>query len=143
LNRYSIDSITLVEIDEAVVKCSREFFPALARGLADPKVELVVGEGSHYVRHARDHVDIVIVDAPDPIGEGKKLFEMRFYRDCFRMLLPGGVLAVQSESPYLFPKISARVLNNFQKIFRKVRQTSVIVPSYPGGSIGFTFGVKD
>ena len=122
--------------------CSQKFFPELASYFSDPRVELVVADGFNYVTHSKDLFDVILIDAPDPIKEARKLFHLPFYRECYRLLQPGGVLGVQSESPHLFPKISKNVKAAFDKLFGWVEQSTAIVPSYPGGSIGFTFGIK-
>lgn len=142
MKRKEVERACLVEIDEEVIACAKRFFPQLARGFRDPRAEVVIEDGLKYVRRATERFDIVMVDAPDPVGEGHRLFLASFYRHCARLLTAGGVLAAQSESPYLFPRISARVRHAFEKLFPQVEQTAVIVPSYPGGSIGFTFGIK-
>jgi len=142
LQRREVERVRLVEIDEEVIACAKRFFPQLARGFRDPRAEVIIEDGLKYVRRATERFDIIMVDAPDPVGEGRKLFLASFYRCCARLLAKDGVLAAQSESPYLFPRISARVGRAFEKLFSHVEQTAVIVPSYPGGSIGFTFGVK-
>lgn len=143
LTDRAVKSIRLVEIDAEVVACAREFFPLCTESFANRKVELVFDDGARYVHYDDQEYDVIMVDAPDPVGAGAQLFKLGFYRDCFRLLSRGGVLSVQSESPYLFPHISRRVLKSFSKLFRNVEQMAVIVPSYPGGSIGFTFGVKE
>ncbi|CDM66622.1 spermine/spermidine synthase domain-containing protein [Pyrinomonas methylaliphatogenes] len=142
LRRSEVELVRLVEIDEEVIACSKRFFPQLARGFKDPRAEIVIEDGAAYVRRAQgEQFDLIMVDAPDPVGEGAKLFAATFYRNCAQLLAPKGVLAAQSESPYFYPQISRRVRRAFTRIFPRVEQETVIVPSYPGGSIGFTFGL--
>jgi len=43
--------------------------------------------------------DVIILDTTDPVGQAARLFSEDYYRACHRALRPGGVLAVQSESP--------------------------------------------
>ncbi len=46
-------------------------------------------------------VDVIIVDSTDPAGPGEVLFTEAFYRDCARVLTPGGLLVNQCGVPFM------------------------------------------
>lgn len=49
LRRESVERVTVVELDEEVVRISREFFPRLAAALGDDRVELRLESGADWV----------------------------------------------------------------------------------------------
>ena len=54
LARYpELERIVVVEIDQCVVDVSREFFPAMAAGLDDPRVELIIDDAHRYLERAK------------------------------------------------------------------------------------------
>ena len=143
LGRPSVQLARLVEIDDQVICCCQRFFARFRSGFSDSRADVIIDDGARYVNRVSENFDLIIVDAPDPEGPGARLFRASFFANWAKLLNPGGVLAAQSESPYLFPRISCRVCRNFEKLFARVEQTAVVVPSCPGGSVGFTFGVKE
>jgi spermidine synthase len=99
--RYpGVESVTLVEIDETVVKASKEFFPALSSAFGNPKLEVKIEDGISFVERApSEYYDLIIVDGADPVGPAKGLFSEVFFKNCKRALKINGMLAAQGESP--------------------------------------------
>ena len=51
------------------LQVSKQFFPNVAIGFEDPRVNLVIGDGVAYLKNAAEgSYDAVIVDSSDPIG---------------------------------------------------------------------------
>merc|ERR1719223_629494 len=69
----SIESVTLVEIDEMVVKVSKKFLPAMAAGFSHPKVNLVIGDGFEYLKNHTGTYDVIITDSSDPVGPAESV----------------------------------------------------------------------
>jgi spermidine synthase len=65
----SIKEIILCEIDETVVKASKEHFPQFSDYLKDERVSLKIEDGIKYLENEKDRFDIIIVDSSDPIGK--------------------------------------------------------------------------
>ncbi|MEM6726285.1 MAG: adenosylmethionine decarboxylase, partial [Bacteroidota bacterium] len=64
-----LEKVTMVEIDEAVVRASKTFLPTLSKAFDHPKVDLIIGDGIEFVRKsAAGTYDLVIVDGSDPEG---------------------------------------------------------------------------
>jgi len=76
------------------------------------------------------------VDSTDPGGPGAPLFGEKFYRDLKRALRPGGVIATQSESPWLLPDVVKNLNRAAKAVFRFVGYAGFQVPTYPTGMIG-------
>ena len=64
--RYdSVSAITVVEIDQRVPDVVRDFFPATAVGLNDPRVHLVHEDAHRFLEADRTHYDVILVDADE------------------------------------------------------------------------------
>ena len=140
-----VESVTMVEIDEAVIRASREFLPSLSKALDHPKLDLIVGDGIEYVRNAADEsFDCVIVDSSDPVGPATGLFSVAFYKDVYRVLGPNGVMVAQSESPRFNQAAFVQLVHCLQDIFgvENVYPYLAFIQTYPTGMWSFSYGTK-
>lgn len=64
-----VKAITQVEIDESVMKVSRQYLPFLSCGLSHPKLKLIVGDGFKFMSDHNNEFDVIITDSSDPVGE--------------------------------------------------------------------------
>lgn len=134
LKHKSIARVTQVEIDAAVVTLAERFFPDLAGPVfADPRFELIIGDGSGYVRETARHFDVVIVDSTDPQGPGAALFGREFYTAVKRCLTPGGVLVTQNGVPFLQADELVASLGHWRGLFADASCYIAAVPTYVGG----------
>jgi hypothetical protein len=59
-----------------VPEVSRRFFPQMAAGFEDARVQLHICDGIRYVQEAAEATyDAIIVDSSDPVGPAEVLFE--------------------------------------------------------------------
>lgn len=145
LRHESVESVTMVEIDEVVVRASREFLPSLSASLEDPKLNLIIGDGIDYVAKTADETfDFVVVDSSDPVGPSVGLFSPDFYRDVYRILTPSGVMTAQSESPQFNQKAFVDLNFCLRGIFgdRNVNPYLAFIQTYPTGMWSFTYASK-
>ena len=145
LTRYgTIEKIDMVEIDELVVKASREFLPFTACKLDDPRVNLYFEDGIKFVEGKENLYDLVIVDSTDPIGPGEGLFTTEFYRNCYKALTEKGILVNQNESPYYAhnAREMKRAHRKIKSIFPISRVYQYHIPTYPTGHWLFGFASK-
>lgn len=135
----SVQKIDICEIDSMVVDVSKKFFPDIAVGYSDPRVNLHIGDGVAFLKNqAGASYDAVIVDSSDPIGPAKELFEKPFFDSVARALRPGGVVCTQAESIWLHMHIIEDIVANCREIFKgSVNYAWTTVPTYPSGVIGF------
>ncbi len=146
LKHQQVESITMVEIDEVVVRASREFLPSLSSGLDDPKLKLIIGDGIDYVKNAAaESYDLIVVDSSDPVGPSEGLFSRAFYTDVYRCLRPDGVMTAQSESPRFNERAFVDLNHCLKDIFGPdfVHCYLAFIPTYPTGMWGFSFCAKD
>lgn len=94
----AIESVTLVEIDEAVIRVSKKFLPSLAVGFQHPKVQVVIGDGFEYLKENVGAFDVIITDSSDPVGPAQSLFNSDYYQLLGKALKPGGVVCCQGKS---------------------------------------------
>ncbi|MEO1404538.1 MAG: polyamine aminopropyltransferase [Cyanobacteria bacterium J06635_1] len=144
--RYpQVERVTMVEIDEAVVRASRQFLPALSSSLDDPKLDLIIDDGIRYVSEAPDEqFDMIVVDSSDPVGPSEGLFSAAFYKDVYRCLKPGGVITAQSESPHFNQNAFVDLNRCLRSIFesQNVFCYLAFIPTYPTGMWSFTYCTK-
>ncbi|MCA1960851.1 MAG: polyamine aminopropyltransferase [Desulfomonile sp.] len=141
LTKYpELTTIILCEIDGKVIDSCREFFPDISRGLDDPRVKVVVGDGAAFVRESGEHFDLIVVDSTDPVGPAEVLFQEPFYEAVKQSLRPGGLAVFQTESPLFMEDVFHSVTLNLGAVFghRSVRPYLATIPCYPGGLWSFT-----
>lgn len=136
LRHEALQEVTVVEIDEAVIAACRRHLPTLSRGLAHPKVNLIVADGVKYVQGcAGSSFDLVIVDSTDPVGPAKGLFSPDFYAHVRRILRPDGVAVSQAESPRHSAQLFSDIYQCHAALFGAdhVFPYLISVPTYPSG----------
>lgn len=139
--KHPLDRATLVEIDEAVVRTSREYLPSVAgRAFADPRATIVIGDGIEYAGKTVERFDVVLVDSTDPQGPATGLFSAEFYGTIARRLAPGGILTVQSGSAVYQRDLIRSVRRTLRPFFPVVRTYIAAVVEYPATLWSFTMG---
>ncbi|XVF02433.1 hypothetical protein REPUB_Repub04eG0175100 [Reevesia pubescens] len=135
----SVEQIDICEIDKMVVNVSKQFFPDVALGYEDPRVNLHIGDGVAFLKAVPEGTyDAIIVDSSDPIGPAQELFEKPFFESVSKALRPGGVVCTQAESIWLHMHIIEDIVANCRQIFKgSVNYAWTTVPTYPSGVIGF------
>ncbi len=145
VRHQEIERITMVEIDEAVVRASKQFLPTISSALEHPKLNLLIDDGINFVKNAADtSYDLVIIDSSDPVGPSEGLFTKSFYQDVYRCLRPGGVVTVQSESPIFHRNAFIDLNKCLKEVFgvESVHCYLVFIPMYPTGMWSLTYCSK-
>ena len=94
-----VERAVLVDIDEAVIRLSKKFLPAMSVGFQHPKVETHVADGVDFLRDRRDEFDVIITDSGDPAGPAETLFQHSYFELLHGALRDGGIIATQGASP--------------------------------------------
>ena len=137
----SIEHITQVEIDAAVVDMSKRYLPNHSQGAYDdPRLNLVIADGMTYVREASDTFDVIISDSTDPIGPGEVLFTQDFYAACRQCLNSGGVLVTQNGVAFVQLDEVRNTAKRLASVFRDWHFYGAAVPTYIGGIMTFAWG---
>lgn len=135
LKHADVTRVTQVDIDERVTRVAERFFPELCERNDDPRATLVFADGIAWM-HERtpESLDLIVVDSTDPIGPAEGLFNEAFYRDCRRVLRPGGILVQQSESPLAHIQLICAMHAAMKAAgFAQTHVLSFPLPVYPTG----------
>jgi spermidine synthase len=146
LRHEGVQKVTMVEIDEEVIKSCKEFLPTIAAAFDNPKLELLVDDGIAFAKNAApESYDIIIIDGSDPVGPAEGLFSVSFYQNCYNALKPGGILIAQGESPKFNEKAFSELNFTLRGIFGQENApvSLFFVPTYPTGMWSFQYGLKD
>lgn len=144
--RYpSVEKVTMVEIDEAVVRASKLHLAQLSIDFNNPRLDLIIGDGIEFVaKAAAESFDMIIVDGSDPVGPAEGLFSMEFYHNCQRALKQGGLLVAQGESPMFHAKAFQDLNTCLKGTFGRDQVNTYLffIPSYPSGIWSFQMARK-
>ncbi len=134
LKHKTVERLTQVEIDPAVIEFAKEHFPEFTRPVfADRRFESVIDDGAKYVAKTERRFDVIIVDSTDPIGPGKILFGAKFYSGCRRCMKPGGVLVTQNGVPFFQNNELTATMVKFRRLFADASCYVSAIPVYVGG----------
>lgn len=143
ISKYpGIKKIDMVEIDEMVVKISKEYLKEIAGDNDDKRINFIFADGVKYAKECKEQYDIVIVDSSDPVGPAVELFSRNFYENISKILKDDGIFACQSESPIFYWEIMSKIFKTLHDIFNDVKLYTATVPTYPGGLWSFTMASK-
>jgi spermidine synthase len=131
-----VRQIDFCEIDPDVITVAKRFLPTTAKGFDDPRVTVHIEDGNAFVNARKKSYDVIIVDSSDPIGPGKALFELPFYKALRAALKDGGVVATQGESFFIHTECVDNLTEITQQLFPVQAYAYMLVPSYPGGHLG-------
>jgi spermidine synthase len=137
----SIERIVVAELDDEVVRLTREHLPDVHGGaFDDPRVELVIGDAAKYVAQclarraagASDALpfDLVVFDLTPPDSPAAGLYTPAFFADLKRILAPQAALSLHLGSPYFHAARVNALLTDLQHAFAIVRPLAAYVPLY-------------
>ena len=141
LRHQSIETLTMVEIDEGVVAFSKTYLPSLSKGaFDDPRLNLVIADGSDFMMKSGEEFDVIIIDSTDPIGPGEVLFSDHFYNHAKERLAVDGILVTQNGVPFLQPDELRATMRAFKRLFVDWGCYTACIPTYAGGPMAFGWG---
>lgn len=138
----SIKHVDLVEIDDKVISACRKYFPNISCALSDSRVDVIVADGTQYIRNKIDYYDVIVIDSSDPVGPSTELFGLDFYSNVFKALKKDGLMVAQSESPVFYRATTKRVRKYIANTFPIFTTYLAPIPTYTGGFWSFTMGSK-
>jgi spermidine synthase len=144
LKHKTVKRSVMVDLDEDVVKVSKELLPELHQGaFEDDRVELIIGEGRKFVETSSERFDVVIIDATDPVkrGPSASLYTREFYGNVDDVLTEEGLMVTQATSPYHNRRQFSTIFSTVASVFPVTRAHQVWVPVY-NTVWGFVTGSK-
>lgn len=137
----SVEHVTQVEIDQAVIDMCKQYLPNhSAEAFDDPRANIVIADGVEYVTQVEEKFDVIISDCTDPVGPGEVLFSSRFYEGCKRLLNDGGVFVAQNGVPFLQQDEVITTRRRLSPYFNDQNFYTVAVPTYIGGVMTLAWG---
>ena len=148
LKHKTVEHVTMVEIDGAVVEMCEKWLPNHSAGAyQDPRLNLVITDGVKFVNDADactdGSFDVIISDCTDPIGPGEVLFSSEFYAGCKRLLSENGIFVAQNGVCFMQ---LGEVETTTARLGHYMADTwfySAAVPTYVGGIMTFAWGAKN
>ncbi|TLS30922.1 hypothetical protein PpBr36_03041 [Pyricularia pennisetigena] len=139
-----VEEAILCDIDEAVIRLSKEYLPNMAAGFNHPKVKVHVGDGFKFLADYENTFDVIITDSSDPEGPAESLFQKPYFQLLFNALTEGGVITTQgSENQWLHLPLITKLRKDCKEIFPVAEYAYTTIPTYPSGQIGFMVCSKD
>lgn len=138
-----VKQVDMVEIDEAVVRASKEFLPGVG-DWDNPKLNVLFEDGIEFVKKNDQPYDVIIIDGSDPTGPAEGLFETEFMQASYDGLSDDGILTAQTESPWIgeYHKSMKQVFSALDKIYPVSKMYLAYIPLYPAGMWSFSFASK-
>jgi len=137
----SVEHVTQVEIDQAVIDMCQTYLPNHSAGaFDDPRANIVIADGVEYVSQSEEKFDVIISDCTDPVGPGEVLFSSRFYEGCKRLLNEGGVFVAQNGVPFLQQDEVVTTRQRLSPYFKDQSFYTAAVPTYIGGLMTLAWG---
>ena len=144
LQHQEVEQAVMVEIDDDVIRLSKEFLPAIAGDAwHDARAEVIAGDGVGFVTKAATRsFDVILVDSTDPISIGEALFTDMFYEHCERVLTDNGIIVNQCGVPFMQGDELRQSSLRRDKFFAHVAAYVVAVPTYVGGFMTLGIAAK-
>ena len=168
----SVESAILCDIDEAVIRLSKKYLPAMSIGFQHPNVSVHVGDGFQFLRDRKNEFDVIITDSSDPEGPAESLFQKDYFELLHGALREGGVITTQgcwphsskhhtpafhsvqilnifayekypAENQWLHLSLITKLRKDCLEVFPNVEYAYTTIPTYPSGQIGFMVCCKD
>lgn len=140
LRHRSVEAVTMVDLDAAVVAAARAHLPGFHAGaFDDPRVQLEFGDGRAFVESSAERFDVILIDINNPLdgSPSQRLFTEEFYRAVRARLAPGGLVTAQggAAGPGRLA-CPATVRATLAAVFAAAVPASVFIPSF---AVAWTF----
>lgn len=140
----TIDQITMVEIDDMVIKLLAKFLPQMAKYHNHPKLNLVIGDGFKYLKETTDKFDVIITDSSDPEGPAEEFFQVNYFKLLRNALNEDGIVIMQAlENIWLNLQYLKELLTKAKSVFNNVKYSQCYMPSYTSGQLGLVIATMN
>ncbi|XHG07043.1 putrescine aminopropyltransferase, variant 2 [Aspergillus wentii] len=100
--KHDIEEAVLCDIDEAVIRLSKQYLPGMSIGYKHDKVKTHIGDGFKFLEEKKNEFDVIITDSSDPEGPAESLFQKPYFELLNGALREGGVITTQGcSSPFI------------------------------------------
>ncbi len=131
LKHPSLEQVTLVELDGAVIELARARLQSIHRGsFDDPRVQVRIQDGVAFVRDCTQRFDLVYLDLTDPETPAGPLYTREFFQACQGVLAPGGALVLHLGAPFHEAAQVSSLLADLRAVFAQVHGYGLHIPLY-------------
>jgi spermidine synthase len=134
LRHKTVNKAVMVDLDEKVVECSKEYLPSFHNGgFSDKRTTLLFEDGRNFIEKTNETFDAVIIDITCPLEEGPsyKLFTKEFYEVVKQKLTPQGVFSIQASTASPTALTTYTVLSRtLKEVFPNVFPYAAYVPFF-------------
>lgn len=138
-----VENVVLCDIDEAVIRVSKQYLPHMSSLLSDPRVTVYVGDGFKFLSDNTSTYDVIITDSSDPVGPAASLFQKPYFELLHGALTPGGHISTQAECLWLHLPLINELRTMTRGLFPLAEYAYTTIPTYPSGQIGFVVCSKE
>jgi spermidine synthase len=127
LKHPSIKKIIMVEIDQVMVRCAKQFLKPWHRGaFTNPKAAVYYQDARAYLETTQETFDCIFLDLLDPgeSGPAKSLFTTEFYAAVKNRLTEQGIAVIQAGSSNL------NMVQGFSSIYQTLQHVFPLVLPY-------------
>ncbi len=142
LKHPTVRSATLVEIDPEVTEVAAQYFPGLASAFTAPKVRTLVADGAAFVADTKEKFDVILVDAPDPVGPARTLTTEEFFAAARDALTDNGVFTMQTESLHFHIPFVTKIQRTLTEVFPWVGLYAAPLATYAGNWWTFSIAAR-
>ncbi|CAX45593.1 spermidine aminopropyltransferase, putative [Candida dubliniensis CD36] len=145
VNDQTVREITMVEIDDMVIKLSTKFLPEMAKYHNHPKVNLIIGDGFEFLKNSKEKYDVIITDSSDPDdGPAEEFFQINYFKLLLNALNEKGIVIMQSsENIWLNLPYLKELKSKAASVFSNVKYCQCYMPSYTSGQLGLIIATMD
>ncbi|CAD6580672.1 MAG: hypothetical protein TREMPRED_002801 [Tremellales sp. Tagirdzhanova-0007] len=143
LKHKSVQKVTLCDIDEAVIRVSKEFLPKMSSCYEDRRVTVHIGDGFKFLPEHKDSYDVIITDSSDPVGPAEALFKAPYFNLLSESLKEGGNMSTQAECIWIHLPLIKTLKETCKKTFAVAEYAFTTIPTYPAGQIGIMVCSKE
>lgn len=138
----SVEKAWLVDIDPEVTRLSRQYFPSVASGLDDPRVETLFMDGAKFLHEFDGTADTVIVDSTDIMGVALPLFTDEFLKDVNRVIGDTGIYVTLSESLHFHFGMVREIQKKIRRFFKVADIYTAPIATYAGNWWSYSVGTN-
>ena len=130
LLKHPVENVTLVDLDEDVIKVSREHLQSINKGaFDDPRVTVHIGDGAQFVAQTDQRFDLVLLDLTDPERPPARVYRSVF-QQCRGVLNPGGAIVLHLGTPFHEPEQVSGLAGSLRNVFEHVSAYGLHIPLY-------------
>jgi len=124
LSHKTVEVAVMVDLDEKVVECAKEYLPSFHNGsFSDERAKVLFEDGRKFLEETDLTFDVMIIDITCPLetGPAYKLFTKEFYELVKQKLTPQGLLSIQAST------VSQTALTTYTVLSRTLNEVFVNV----------------